>query len=137
MNFIKNNGGRENYFPVNLKKDKTNDCVIRSISIATDMDYIEVRDDLFDLAKEQGRMPNDKKVYESYLASIGWIKCSPIYNENGRKYRLKDIPKSSIPSRVIFHTRNHVCAVVDKNLNDKWDCRNWCANSYYIKQGSK
>ena len=44
MRFIKNHGGREKYFPTNLKKYRTNDCVIRAISIATEIDYLKVRD---------------------------------------------------------------------------------------------
>ena len=133
MKFIKNNGGRENYFPVNLKKDRTNDCVIRSIAIATQIDYIKVRDDLFDLAKEQGRMPNDQKCYETYLSSLGWIKCRPFRKLDGRKYRLKNVPVYDTIN-YIFQTSKHLCAVVNGELNDTWDCRPWCANSYYMKE---
>ena len=130
MRFIKNHGGREKYFPTNLKKDRTNDCVIRAISIATEIDYLKVRDALFDIAKEQGRMPNDKTVYETYLESLGWVKKSPMKNRYNKKYRLGRIKID----RAIFKTTRHLSAVVDGNLNDTWDCREWCANSYYIKE---
>jgi len=130
MRFIKNHGGREKYFPTNLKKHRTNDCVIRAISIATEIDYLKVRDALFDVAKEQGRMPNDKTVYETYLESLGWVKKSPMKNRYNRKYRLGRIKID----RAIFKTTRHLSAVVDGNLNDTWDCREWCANSYYIKE---
>ena len=85
MKFIKNHGGREKYFLVNLKKHRTNDCVIRAIAIATEIDYLKVRDSLFDRAKSVGRMPNDKEVYEAFLKDSGWIKNSPIKNSKGKK----------------------------------------------------
>ena len=40
--------------------------------------------------------------------------------------------ETNVPT--IFKTSKHLCAVVDGNLNDTWDCREWCANSYYIKE---
>ena len=130
MKFIKNNGGRENYFPVDKKKDATNDCVVRAIAIATEQDYLVVRDCLFDLAKEQGRMPNDDKIYEAYLSQIGWVKKKPMRNKHNRKLRLHQV---KINTNAIFITSGHVCAVINNDLNDRWDCRNWCANSYYVK----
>lgn len=130
MKFIKNHGGREKYFSTDLKKDRTNDCVVRAIAIATEIDYLEVRDDLFEVAKMLGRMPNDKAVYEYYLEIIlGWVRKSPMKNRYNRKYRLGNIKID----RAIFITSRHLTAVVDGNLNDTWDCRKWCANSYYIK----
>ena len=40
MKFIKNHGGRENYYPTKLKKDMAGDCVVRAISIGTKQDYL-------------------------------------------------------------------------------------------------
>ena len=129
MKFIKNHGGREKYFSVNLKKHKTNDCVIRAIAIATEIDYLKVRDSLFDRAKSVGRMPNDKEVYEAFLKDNGWIKNSPIKNSKGKKYKVKDFPVKNC----IVHTTNHLTVIKDGALNDTWNCMEWCANSYYTK----
>ena len=133
MKFIKNHGGREKYYPTNLKKDLTGDCVLRAVSIATEIDYLEVRDSLFDIAKELGRMPNSQIVYETYLESLGWVKNKPLRKSNNKKYRLQNITKDMIPSRAIFHTSNHIAAVIDGELHDTWNCGPWCANSYYTR----
>ena len=70
--FRKSHGGREKYFPTSLKKDATGDCVIRSIAIGTDQDYMKVWDDLFAAATRLGHLPNDPRVYAPYLANLGW-----------------------------------------------------------------
>lgn len=132
MKFIKNHGGREKYFPTKYKKDLTGDCVIRAIAIATNIDYLEVRDSLFDIAKKQGRMPNSQPVYEEYLFSIGWVKKSPLKNGK-KKYKVKNIAKFFMGKSVIIHTCNHLSTLVNGDLNDTWDCREWKANSYYVK----
>ena len=46
MQFNKNHGGREKYHPTQLKKDAVNDCVIRAIAIALELDYMEVKRDI-------------------------------------------------------------------------------------------
>ncbi len=134
MQFNKNHGGREKYHPTQLKKDAVNDCVIRAIAIALELDYMEVKRDLFAIALENGAMPNSKRTYEAYLSSFGWVKKSPLKNGN-KKYRVKNIGKFFKGQNVIVHTRNHVTTLIDGVLNDSWNCKNWCANSYYIKGG--
>ena len=135
MKFIKNHGGREKYFPINLKKDRTNDCVIRAIALATEIDYLEVRDALFTTAKYVGRMPNDKQVYEAFLKVNGWVKKSPLKKSNNKKYKVKNISKFFTSYKnVIIHTTCHLTTLIDGDLNDTWDCREWCANSYYVKE---
>ena len=133
MKFIKNNGGRENYFPVKLKKDMTSDCVIRSIAIATETDYKEVMTELFRIGLEVGQMPNNKKCYEIYLTSLGWVKKSPLKHGN-KKYKVKSLSAFFVGKNVIIHTCNHLTTLIDGDLNDTWDCREWKANSYYKKE---
>ena len=133
MKFIKNNGGRENYFPVKLKKDMTSDCVIRSIAIAPETDYKEVMTELFRIGLEVGQMPSNKKCYEIYLTSLGWVKKSPLKHGN-KKYKVKSLSAFFVGKNVIIHTRNHLTTLIDGDLNDTWDCREWKANSYYVKE---
>jgi len=133
MKFIKNYGGRENYFSTQFKKDNTNDCVIRAISIATEQDYKKVWNELFELACKTGFMPNDKKCFDTYLESLGWTKKSPLKYGN-KKYKVKNVGQFFKGKNVIIHTTNHLTTLVDGDLNDIWDCREWCANSYYVKE---
>ena len=136
MKFIKNYGGREKYFGTKFKKDRTGDCVIRAIATATEQDYMKVWNDLFELATECGFMPSDKKCYEIYLKDLGWEKNSPL-KRGKKKYKVRNVGRFFHNQNVIIHTTNHLTTLIDGDLNDSWDCREWCANSYYVKKTKK
>jgi len=55
LNFIYSDGGRSNYF-----KGEAGDCVVRAISIATEIDYKVIYDKLFDLNKDYIAKKNTK-----------------------------------------------------------------------------
>ena len=135
MRYNKQDGGRSQYF-----KGKTGDCVIRSISIALSQDYMETYNDLFDLAKSIGYLPNDTKVYKKYLKSKGWVQNKCKYKPNSkRRYTLNEwamlssrsMPEERMPLRCLISTSGHLTAVVDGILRDSWDCSDWCAGVYY------
>jgi predicted transcriptional regulator len=126
-----NDGGRSKYHECKRKMDNTGDCVIRAIAIALDLDYLEVKKELFARAIENGFMPNSARTFEPFLKERGWIKKSPMKNaRTGRKILLGMLP---VDCTMIVHTTSHIVAVVDGVINDTWDCREWCANSYFIK----
>ena len=131
-NYEKSLGGRENYFPTQYKKDATNDCVVRAIAIATGLDYMKVWNDLFDLGREIGHLPNNKKCYEAYLETLGWEKFSPV-KVNNKKVQVRNFPAKSNTSYIV-HTTSHVTAIVNRVHLDSWNCGKWCANSYYMKK---
>ena len=121
-------GGREKYWSCDLKKDRINDCVIRAIAHGTGMDYKVVYEELFALAMSEGNMPNNPKLWEKYLKSLGWTKNSPMKNGRGRKLRLTNYPKQGT---YIVRTSGHLTCIKDGVLLDSWDCRDWCGNSYF------
>jgi len=125
-------GGRDDYFETKYKKDRTNDCVIRAIAIATGRDYLTIWKELFSLSTKMGFMPNDQKCYEEYLELLGWVKNKPLRKINGKKYQVKKLPINKNKS-YIFQTTRHLTAIIDGEHRDIWDCGNWCANSYYTK----
>jgi hypothetical protein len=129
--FIKNDGGRSIYHRCDRKKDVAGDCVIRAIAIGLKMDYMDVKKQLFALAIENGFMPNSSQTYEPFLNEHGWIKKSPMKNASGKKFKVGMMP---IECNMIVYTTGHMVAVVDGVVNDIWDCRDWCANSYFIKK---
>tara|TARA_R110002020_G_scaffold468620_1_gene693066 strand:+ start:484 stop:891 length:408 start_codon:yes stop_codon:yes gene_type:complete len=132
MEFIKNDGGRGKYFPAKYKKDQTSDCVVRAIAIALELDYKFVLESLFRLGLEIGCMPNSKKVYEAFLGFNGWYKNSPLKystSKGDKKFKVKEHPYDNC----IIHTVNHLTVIKDGELNDTWDCMEWCANSYYTQ----
>ena len=132
MNHIFSHGGRDKYFPCKFKKDRAGDCVIRSISIATGIDYMEVWNNLFSIGQRIGHLPNSEKTYHEYLTSLGWGKHKPMRKPNGRKYKLSQAPFDKTKNYIVT-TSGHMTAVVGGNVHDIWDCRDWCGNSYYTR----
>ena len=51
-----------------------NDCVIRAIVHATNIDYMQVFKRLTEISLETGFYPNDKRTYGVYLKELGWVK---------------------------------------------------------------
>jgi hypothetical protein len=124
--FAINDGGRSKHF----KGNKASDCVIRSIAIATESDYLEVMKSLFNLSFDTGYMPNDPRTYSVYLESKGWKKQKTLKKANGKKYLVSEFPADST---AIIHTTHHLTTIKESTVLDTWDCREWCANSWYIK----
>ena len=132
MRYQKNDGGRSIYF----NGQNADDCVIRSISIALSQDYLETFNDLFDLARSMGYLPNSQKVFEKYLKTKGWVKNKTLYKpDSRRRYEINEWRLLSgdraLPHRCLIKTSGHLTAVVDGVLRDSWDCSEWCAGVYY------
>jgi len=131
--FNHNDGGRKNYF-----KGTAGDCVVRSITIATDLDYKKVYDDLFAL---NGGSPRDgvhKKIYHDYILGLGfdWVPTMTI--GSGCKVHLhhSELPKGVLITRL----SGHLCAVIDGCINDIYDCSRdgkRCVYGYYESQTKK
>ena len=123
-----NDGGRSKHFPSELKKDRTNDCSVRAIALATNQDYLKVMTEQFGLALSMGRMPNDDKVVEAYLKSKGFVKQKTL-KKGSRKYRVKDFPESD----VILRVTKHLVFVSADSLHDTWDCGRKAVGVWYKK----
>lgn len=134
IKFKKSHGGREDYFPTKLKKDRAGDCTTRAIAIATRIDYMTIFKHQFSIGLEIGKMPNSDDVTNIILKRFGWVKKSPFTKRNSKKkYRLGNLPIEKNKS-YIFRLRTHIVAIVDGTMFDTFDCRPWSAQSYYIKE---
>ena len=120
---------REN---LNPKGRKTTDCVIRAITAATKKDYNEVLMDLAKLQVETAYDMSDKRCYEKYLVSLGWIKHKQPRKIDGTKYRVGEINKLVYPGqRAIISMAGHLSVKVDQDIIDTWDCRRKTIGYYY------
>ncbi len=134
MKFIKTDGGRAEAG----YKGSTGDCVTRAIAVATDTDYQEVYDGLFQTAKDYLAKKNNKfskalkkggcsprnGVYQpisiAYLKMLGWKKVSSWDKETG--YKVLD-GKAFKKGTFICKTRKHFTVVKDGVLYDSYDCQ--------------
>ena len=130
--FVKSDGGlKETKFK---SKRKRGDCVVRAITIGLKKPYEEVWESLCDLSKQTGWFPNNDETYGLYLNQNGWVKNKP--QRTGRSLKsLENFNSEGITA--IVSTRNHLVCVSDGKIYDTWDCKFYCANSYYTKDNNK
>jgi hypothetical protein len=87
---------------------------------------MEVWRDLFRAGTEIGAMPDDKRVYGTYLESLGWTKHSPM--RCGKvKYAVREFPLDS----AIIKTCQHLTVIHAGVHYDSWDCGRSKANTYW------
>jgi hypothetical protein len=124
MNFIYTDGGRTQAGFYGT----TGDCVTRAIAVATEVDYKEVYDSLFAIAKN---WPGKSKkalrirsnptprsgvydeVAKKYLEHLGWVKVKGLATLDSRKFQR---------GTYICKTRKHFTVVKDGALYDAFDC---------------
>lgn len=109
-------------------KGSTGDCVVRSIAIAAEKPYKEVYDALFEIAKanpikgQKSASPRNgvnRRHYEAYLKSIGWVWIPTMRVGQGCNVHLR---ASELPTgRLIVRLTKHVCAVIDRVVHDTYD----------------
>lgn len=125
-------------------KGSAGDCVVRSISIATQLPYIQVYDALNTLAKlERKRMTAisssrngvRKDTARKYLQSIGWKWVSKMFVGQGCKTHLRD---GELPmGRLIVSVSKHAVAVIDGVIHDTYNPSRGgtrCVYGYFIKE---
>jgi len=119
VRFIADDGGRR----AAGFKGRTNDCVVRSIAIATRAPYRLVYDEVIRLGRRYERCPSKERSHprtgvcivttKHLLALWGWEWC---YAVGG--IRLRDLPRG----RYVVSMQGHVTAVCDRTIRDTWNC---------------
>jgi len=119
-------------FNVNPKNRKTTDCVIRAIATATRQEYDKVVLDLAQMQIKTGYDMSDKKCYEKYLISLGWVKHKQPRKIDGSKYLVGEIDDLVYPHQTAIISLAHHLTVKDfYDIVDIWDCRHKTIGNYY------
>lgn len=122
---------------VNPKNKRACDCVVRAIAYASGKTWEEVYLALCDIAYKQKRMPNEPKVYDTYLNKIGFLKYKqprkPITNTKYNGKEFVELYCKNGHTYVINIGAHHVSCVVDKKVCDTWDCSEYKVGVYWIK----
>lgn len=112
MDFLYNDGGRSAYF----KGKRVDDCVVRAISIALGVDYLEVFKALHNIELQLGRSFTDDKVWQQYLREQNWVE-----HKYGRG--AKPLGNLFYGDTFIAVTNTHLSAVKQHTLMDTFDGR--------------
>ena len=148
MEFVFNDGGRK----LAGYKGSTGDCVTRSVTIATQIDYQVIYDDFNRLGTEQfnkqrkdskhrrsrARMGVNRKIYQPYLESRDWIWNPTMGIGTGCKVHLKE---SELPrGRLIVRLSKHITCVIDGVIQDTYNPDRFetrCVYGYFYKPNRK
>lgn len=118
------------------KNQRAGDCVVRSISLALELPWEQVFDDLCKIARKMYRMPNDKAVYGKYLEQRGWKKMPAPRKEDNHRYLALEFCKKLVPehNRAIAHVGGyHLSCFIAGKIHDIWDCGNYSVGNYWIE----
>lgn len=124
------------YYQPNKKdiKDEYGDCVIRSLTKALDMDWMQVFEELLPYAREMQCMPNSKPCYERYLADKGLV-YKGISNAKGTKRPTVDRFAKDHPSGIyVLRVAHHLVTVIDGFYYDTWDSGHKSLYGYWKKE---
>lgn len=128
MKFYKTDNGR-------ICKSFKDDCVIRSISLATDESYEFIFTELMKMGLVMGACPSHDKVWMKYLEMKGFVKNKPP-RVNGKLIKLQDWDDA--PDVAVVRNSGHITAIVDGIVHDDWDCRYRPVNTYWTpKEGEQ
>ena len=116
MEWKYNDGGRSKYFSAK----RVNDCVVRSIAIATNKDYKEVYQTIKRIIGYTPRNGVYKKDTKKVMEHFGgtWVSCSGI----GRRLKMH-LKSSEMPlqGRIIAQVTKHLTCIIDGVINDTYD----------------
>jgi len=127
--FVYDDGGRSEHF-----KGVTGDCVVRAITIAAELPYKQVYDDLFEASREYKAKSRSKaakrlspsprtgvykEVFKPYLESLGWEWTPTMAIGSGCQVHLR--PDELPSGRIIVNLSRHIAAVIDGVVHDLYD----------------
>ena len=122
-------------YNVNPKTNKAGDCVIRAISLALNQSWEQTYKDLCELGLKKCRMPNDPKVYESYLKDRGWVKCSEPRNWDNTKMKVyQALPFINEHILIIYAGSRHLTCAIDGVVYDTWNSSKQTMHTYWRKE---
>jgi hypothetical protein len=86
-------------------------------------------------------MLNDKKCYEKWLETKGWVKKAQPRKDDNTKYTGSEFCKEvqeytfNYPSRIFAKIGgHHVVAIVEGRVWDTWNSTDGCIGNYWIKK---
>ena len=126
MEFVKINN--------NPKQNKTGDCVIRAISLATNKSWTDVYKELAELGMKKCLMMNDNKNWKAYLKQLGYQQNKMPKREDGTRYTLREFCDeiAETDKTYIVSIAKHLTVIKDKKLYDTFDCSKKSVGNYWV-----
>ena len=130
------------YYNANPKNKLTTDCVIRAIATALEQDYNTTVMEMAEMQCKTGYDDGDKKLYDKYLQSKGWIKHDQPRKWDNTKYTGEDWCRelwqnyrATNYKRIVANIgSHHVVAIINYKVWDTWDSTDGCIGNYWTKR---
>ena len=123
------------YYQPNSKdlKDEYGDCVIRALTKALNMEWLQVFDEIQPISREL-QVPFDcRPCYEKYIENKGF-KYYGVSNKKGAKRPTVEMfAKEHKVGTYILRVAHHLVTVVDGAYYDTWDSGKCCLYGYWKK----
>lgn len=119
------------YYNANPLSKETNDCVIRSLCTAYQKSWIDVNDELYEIAKSQFSVFNDKAVYEDFLKrhNATYVKTM----QKRKRVTAGEFAKLHKDGIYVLRLAHHLTVCVSGVILDIWDCTDkMCYYAYKV-----
>lgn len=132
------------YRNINPKGRLTQDCVIRALSLFTDISYNETLDNLITIYKQTGFHIADPVCFMLYLQKFDCIKTDILFPQTLKLYDMCNMLKNNDYTQLININNNNcykILALLDNThltylennvIIDTWDCSNLNVLSYFV-----
>ena len=127
---------RWKYYQPNKKdlKDKYGDCVIRALTKALDMEWLEVFDDIQPISRELQIPFNCKPCYDKYLEAKGFV-YHGISNAKGTKRpTVQSFALAHKEGLYVLRVAHHIVTVSEGYFYDTWDSGDKSLYGYWVKE---
>lgn len=111
------------YFNNNPKEKNTGDCVIRAVSKALGVSWLQAYMDLYVLGMQLGDLANSDAVWTAYLKSKGFKKRI-VPDTCPDCYTVGQFAADHDEGVYVLGTGTHAVTVVSGDVYDAWDSRN-------------
>jgi len=111
------------YFNNNPKEKNTGDCVIRAVSKALGVSWLQAYMDLYVLGMQLGDLANSDAVWTAYLKNKGFKKRI-IPDTCPDCYTVGQFAADHDEGVYVLGTGSHAVTVVSGDVYDAWDSRN-------------
>ena len=124
-----------NYYNPNPKGKMVEDCSIRAISKALNVDWQMAYALMISKGYDMCDMPSSNSVLGAVLADHGFSRTA-VNDTFGEDYTVSDFCSDNPHGTYVLYLGSHPVAVVDGNLFDSWNSSNEVPQYYWYKADS-
>ena len=118
------------FFNANPTGNKTSDCVVRALCVATGKNWDDVYVKLCEIGMNLKEMPNSDEVWKTYLSGISTYKsCKAVKGK--KRTTPESFAEANKEGVFVLRLAGHIVAVKDGQYWDTWNCGNKCVYGYY------